>query len=766
MSDKHRSPWPIIAGFLLIACCGVAFFIKALLHPENILNFSDVIHVWYFLKTFTVNSFFETGQLPLWNPLIYAGVPFVGNPQSTLFYPPFLLFFVMPVHFAITLLFAAHLIWAGWGMFVFARMRGISFTAALFAALVFMLNWKITGHIFAGHLTQTVAWSFMPWLLICIDYFVHHRSLRAVWLLALCIALIFFTGHMQLFYYHIMIGSAYLLFLSVQDFKVGAVGIVIGYGICVGVAVALMAISLLPVLEVSDYFHRAGGTDYQFATSFSLQMSDLIGMIMPYFKVIPSPGSNLENKFFWETAVYFGIAPLLMMLVANRRSERGHVIFFILVAIFALLFSLGSNGPLYRLMYYAVPGVAYFRVPARMFLYCGFVVALFAGFALQNILDSHQDSRLRPLARITLLGATALAILHEVYYYLLHKSLGNNSGRTILICFLFGILLLLFSRGILKKGFFIVALFALTLYDLGTLAWPLIQTKPLHSLVPRSPIYSAVINDPTRFRIFDTTGIFPQYLGAYFDVEKIGGDEPIMLASYIQYIQNAYQYLMDEERTAGHTLSSFPVGNLTKAIDWNAFHLLNVKYFYSYSKLDEPFLIEDEAIDLSFYTDTQFDMMLVPRDGYMLRNLLKVRLYRNTNVFPRGFLLPAGTYESIDDALDEFLIDTDAQVTPAIVVSYEPNRIEFQVDSDTNAYLITGEIAYPGWSMEIDGVETEWVTVRNLLRAAVVPKGMHQVVFTYRPASYELGKLITAGGIALLVVIGILGRSPSKYTKK
>src|ERR1044071_4917420 len=46
---------------------------------------------------------FQEGRLALWNPYFLGGAPFVANPQSSLFYPPNLLYYVFSVPTAWTL---------------------------------------------------------------------------------------------------------------------------------------------------------------------------------------------------------------------------------------------------------------------------------------------------------------------------------------------------------------------------------------------------------------------------------------------------------------------------------------------------------------------------------------------------------------------------------------------------------------------------------------------------------------------------------------
>ena len=56
-----------------------------------------------------------------------------------------------------------------------------------------------------------------------------------------------------------------------------------------------------------------------------------------------------------------------------------------------------------------------------------------------------------------------------------------------------------------------------------------------------------------------------------------------------------------------------------------------------------------------------------------------------------------------------------------------------------------------GWRASLDGVPCEILRVNGIFRGVAVPAGVHDIVFTYRPASLYLGIGIALFGAALLV---------------
>src|SRR5438876_11661151 len=73
--------------------------------PEGLLphtNIGDLVTSFYPYRTLAARAVRE-GTVPLWNPYMLSGTPFVAMAQSALFYPPNFLYDVLPVSLAWTL---------------------------------------------------------------------------------------------------------------------------------------------------------------------------------------------------------------------------------------------------------------------------------------------------------------------------------------------------------------------------------------------------------------------------------------------------------------------------------------------------------------------------------------------------------------------------------------------------------------------------------------------------------------------------------------
>jgi hypothetical protein len=110
------------------------------------------------------------------------------------------------------------------------------------------------------------------------------------------------------------------------------------------------------------------------------------------------------------------------------------------------------------------------------------------------------------------------------------------------------------------------------------------------------------------------------------------------------------------------------------------------------------------------------------------------------------------------DPAQQAIVDGPVDVAPAVgpeevrVVAYDDDVIHLRARASAAALLVTSELAYPGWTVSVDGGEVRLRTVNAGFRAVEVPAGEHDVVFRYRPA---LGRAGLALGLVALVVLAL-----------
>ncbi|MBR4923540.1 MAG: YfhO family protein, partial [Bacteroidaceae bacterium] len=89
------------------------------------------------------------------------------------------------------------------------------------------------------------------------------------------------------------------------------------------------------------------------------------------------------------------------------------------------------------------------------------------------------------------------------------------------------------------------------------------------------------------------------------------------------------------------------------------------------------------------------------------------------------------------------------------LVAYEPNRLKYEVNSNTGGTIVFSEIYYPGWRSSIDGQEVLHGRANYILRAMNVPAGQHEVEFCFDPVSLHVTENIAFIALGLLGLLAV-----------
>src|SRR6185295_10754563 len=155
-------------------------------------------------------------------------------------------------------------------------------------------------------------------------------------------------------------------------------------------------------------------------------------------------------------------------------------------------------------------------------------------------------------------------------------------------------------------------------------------------------------------------------------------------------------------------------------------------------------------------------------------------VYENPRALPRAFLV--GTAVVRPDAAERLQVlaapgfdgrrtvvleegtPTEGEAAgSAQVRSSSPGSYVVDVAATADAWLVLSEAHFPGWTVDVDGVEAKLLRADHLIQAVRVPAGRHTVTFRYRSRFLGLGFAIAA--IGLFVPLGLIaakrwGRKP------
>ncbi|MCL4459321.1 MAG: YfhO family protein [Chloroflexi bacterium] len=453
---RLRRYWPDLRSLALLLVLILVFYRQTALSPRILIGY-DIFTYFYPNEAYAAERL-HSGQLPLWNPYLFTGVPFLANIQTGIFYPLNLLFLLFFVPRAYVYSVVLHVFLAGCFMYLFARVSlHLQRWAAFLAAVVLMFGGFTSSLV--GHLNQLQAATWLPLLFLLTDLTYRERRPLLALATGAVLALQLLAGHMQESYLTLCALSGLVLFYGGKALWGGyhpshseensgehpqsaaregvlplgehlrgkesrtdrwrtALGSVISKEISglalVGVSLllgfGLAAVQLWPTYELANLSIRAGGLTYKEAVSFSLPPWLILKSLLP--PVFDAP-------IFSEYWGYVGVCGLILAALAVvMRPRDKHVLFFALLALLSLFLALGQFNPLYPYLYKILPGLALFRVPARwLFLYT-FAMAALAGIALHILLEGTPSARLgwpgrahpavRVILRLAILGALAL----------------------------------------------------------------------------------------------------------------------------------------------------------------------------------------------------------------------------------------------------------------------------------------------------------------------------------------------------------------------
>jgi hypothetical protein len=165
--------WPMLLGRVPFPAKLVTQFppwdsVRSTLPPPGSTphaEMGDLVTELYPWKAYTRRAI-ASGTLPLWNPSLLLGAPFLGDLQTGLFYPLNLVYYALPTPLAWSLSILIRTMLAGLLATLLASALGASRTAALTAGVVFALCGWVTAFQTRPHL-DTSLW--LPLVLLSID---------------------------------------------------------------------------------------------------------------------------------------------------------------------------------------------------------------------------------------------------------------------------------------------------------------------------------------------------------------------------------------------------------------------------------------------------------------------------------------------------------------------------------------------------------------------------------------------------------------------
>ncbi len=183
---------------------------------------------------------------------------------------------------------------------------------------------------------------------------------------------------------------------------------------------------------------------------------------------------------------------------------------------------------------------------------------------------------------------------------------------------------------------------------------------------------------------------------------------------------------------------------------------------------------EIQALTLVDRRDDAFQSVLP--GNYRLIHSGDVKIYSNLDVQPRAFWLSDWQWQpdssaavtamqaaEFDPRETAVLIPNPSapQPMPSIkptspatvnIISYTPESISIQTQSESDGLLVLTDAFYPGWQTAVDGEPAPLYQTNGMFRGVFVPAGTHEIVFSYESQGMENGRIISLVALLLLLL--------------
>jgi hypothetical protein len=394
-----------VGGLLLAAM--IVFADVLARHGAQVLSMIGVDGTGEFIafRSFAFSQLLH-GHVPLWNPYIFGGAPFLANFQSAMLYPPNLVYLCLPLNVAFNVDISFHVTLAGFCMYAWCAYRGLHPLASLVGGLAFMFGGAFYAHVYAGQLAHLAVMAWAPLVFLAVDDLMMTHSIRGIWIGAGAVAMQILAGHPQ-FGFYTGVGAGLYALLNLFGAPAPA-RIATKIFLMFVIGAALAAAQLWPGLALAGETVRAR-LDPQAAGAASLPPEYITGLIAPgFFGPLDYTSRRWEfwgRTQFWEGSIFVGVTILSLAIFACGNATRPRRRFAATLAVLSLLVAMGQYTPLFRVMYH-VPGFANFRAWGRFSMLTGIFLAMLSALGFDRLMKGARPGH-RPAA---LLGVMAILL--------------------------------------------------------------------------------------------------------------------------------------------------------------------------------------------------------------------------------------------------------------------------------------------------------------------------------------------------------------------
>lgn len=788
---------PYLAAIAIFAVIAIAYFSPLL--EGKMLKQSDIAQFKGMSKEIS-DYRDKTGEEALWTNSMFGGMPAyqisVEYKGNVLRYLDRLLQLYLPQPAGMLFLYMI-------GFFILLLVLKVDKWLAIAGAIGFAFSSYLFIIFEVGHNSKAHAIGYMAPVIAGIILTYRGRYLAGGIFAAIALSLELFTNHLQITYYLMLVAGVYViteLIIAIKDKQIASFAK--ATAVLAIASVFAVATNITTIWATYEYgketirgktelttekSNRTSGLDKDYATGWSYGKWETFTLLIPNFNGGSSQGAVSENSnsykalkannvddnqakklikglpLYWGTQpgvagpVYIGAIIIFLFVFGMFTVDRKYKWWLFTASVLSILLAWGKNFmPFTDFFLNYVPGYNKFRAVSMTLVMAEFCIPLLAILGLQNIFSGKTDKKillkylyysLGIAGGISLIFAIAGGIFfdfispadeqYKAYFpdWLLTAIRADRAAifssdafRSLAFILIAGAAIWAIINQKIKKPVFFSILILLILIDMWSVNRRYLNNdsfvRKSVAAVPFQPSQADQIimkdKDPN-FRVFNQSvgNPFADASTSYFH-KSLGGYHGAKL--------RRYQELID------HHLAK---GNM------NVFNMLNAKYFIVPNEKtgQTEMQINFQALGNVWFVNNAHAVNTADEEINALNDFVP----NETAVYDKKF----------EQQVSGHLISKDSTATISLT-DYKPNHLTYKSVTSREQLAVFSEIYYDkGWNAYIDGKKAPYFRADYVLRAMIVPSGVHTIEFKFEPKVFKIGEKVSLASSLLLVLLAL-----------
>ena len=759
-----------IHSALMLMVLTFAMFANVLLLPgERVLSDlgQDLSDEFVYWRQFGFQELLA-GHLPLWNPHVFSGVPFLGGFQAALLYPPNWIYLILPLAKAINCEIALHVFLLGLFTSMWIRRYHFHPAAVVLASTSVMFGGAFFLHIYPGHLATMDAMAWVPLVLLSVDELIDDP--RPTWVLAgiFAFSMELLAGHPQTLFITLVTCILYgaLQIRNLRHWR----WTLLSFAIVGGGAIAITAVQLWTGLNAAGESTRQGGVPYAFAAVLSFSPQNFLTLIVPGFFGNLTSFPYWGNGYLWELCPFVGLTTLSLAIFALSTEFPKRFICLTMTLLLAWI-ALAANTPLFPILFRYAPGFDHFRCHAKFFFEATLFVALPAAAGMDSLIRSARGARFYAIALLcggVIAGVAGVGLAYGTPPASLFESWRQSIGSLATIKYLAhheASAAYLAQHGHGAGGLaqagprfsgYQCLLSSATFFVLGTLLWLRPARPRIAYLIVLAGVIEMFVFAHSTLTTFSLPDTMPSLTREFLDAHP--GDYRIL------------HLPVGSQANSAMVIGAYDVWGYDPMV------LRRYSQFVAYSEGIAP---EDANMYVNFSGASP--VLGLARLRYVIRGKKKARALEQAKPpLPHLLLLNQWSLVVERDQALKVLYSADFDPQKSVILESEPDPLPQSgetsgeakiLSSNTDTLVISAQVAKPTILLITDCYSRYWQAIglagSSRTRYSVLPAnytfmaiplaaGSHRIRLTYSPPGYSIGRWVSIAALtAYLLAVGV-----------